>query len=107
MAVQYGDSNALSNYGETPLHLTLCTALFGTNYQDNWNDSYLRAEYLLESLDFDEDDANAVLAQVSFNRKGVLDALLTDPRISLTVTDHKGESLLRCIWTLTATTSVR
>ena len=52
---------------------------------------YLRAEYLLEFLDFKEDNVNAVLVEVSFKRKGVLNALLTDPRISLTVIDHKGE----------------
>jgi hypothetical protein len=72
--LEYGaDSNALSNHGETPLHLTLRTALFGAKYQDDWNDSNLRAEHPLEFLDFEEDDVNAVLAEASFKRKGMLD----------------------------------
>ncbi|CAG5158427.1 uncharacterized protein ALTATR162_LOCUS5073 [Alternaria atra] len=91
------DPNALSDYGETPLHLTLRTTLFGTRYQDDWTDSYLRAESLQDFLDFEEDDVDAVLAEISLKREGVLDALLSDPRISLTVTDCKGESPLHCI----------
>jgi ankyrin repeat protein len=91
------DPNALSDYGETPLHLTLRTALFGTKYQDDWTDSYLRAEVLRDFLDFEEDDIDAVLAEISYKRIGVLYALLSDPRISLNVTDYKGESPLHCI----------
>jgi hypothetical protein len=107
LLLEYGaDSNALSNYGETPLHLTLRTALFGAKYQDDWKDSYLRAEYPLEFLDFEEDDVDAVLAEAAFERKGMLDALFTDPRISLTVTDHKGENLLHYIRAWTASPSV-
>ncbi|KAF1963986.1 ankyrin, partial [Bimuria novae-zelandiae CBS 107.79] len=98
--VEHGaDPNALSDYGETPLHLTLRTTLFGTKYQDDWTDSYLRAENLWDflDLDFEQDDVDAVLAEISFKREGVLNALLSDPRISLTVTDYKGESPLHCI----------
>jgi ankyrin repeat protein len=91
------DPNALSDYGETPLHLTLRTTLFGSKYQDDWTDSYLRAEYLWDFLDFEEDDVDAVLTEISLKREGVLDALLSDPGISLTATDYKGESPLHCI----------
>ncbi|KAF9733795.1 hypothetical protein PMIN02_010569 [Paraphaeosphaeria minitans] len=91
------DPNALSDYGETPLHLTLRTTLFGTKYQDDWTGSYLRAENLWDFLEFEEDDVDAVLAEISFKREGVLNALLSDPRISLTVKDYRGESLLHCI----------
>ncbi|KAL5430386.1 hypothetical protein PMIN06_012553 [Paraphaeosphaeria minitans] len=91
------DPNALSDYGETPLHLTLRTTLFGTKYQDDWTDSYLRAENLWDFLEFEEDDVDAVLAEISFKREGVLNALLSDPRISLTVKDYRGESPLHCI----------
>jgi ankyrin repeat protein len=91
------DPNALSDYGETPVHLTWRTTLFGTKYQDDWTDLYLRAEYLWDFLDFEKDDVDAVLAEISLKREGVLDALLSDPRISLTATDYKGESPLRCI----------
>lgn len=51
----------------------------------------------MDFLDFEEDDVDAVLAEISLKREGVLDALLSDPRISLTVTDYKGESPLHCI----------
>jgi ankyrin repeat protein len=91
------DPNALSDYGETPLHLTLRTTLFGTKYQDDWMDSYFRAECLLDILDYEDDDVDAVHAEISLQRKGVLDALLSDPRISLTATDYKVESPLHCI----------
>jgi ankyrin repeat protein len=94
---QGADPNALSEYGETPLHLTLRIALFGTKHQDDWDNLYLRAENLLDFSDIDEDDIDAVLAEISLKRKGVFDALLADPRISLTITDYKGESLLHCI----------
>ncbi|KAF1955606.1 ankyrin, partial [Byssothecium circinans] len=91
------DPNALSNSGETPLHISLRTTLYGTKYEDSWTDSSLRAEYLLDVADFDEDDVDAVLAEISLLREGVLDALLSDPRTSLTVMDYKGESPLHCV----------
>ncbi|KAL5381794.1 hypothetical protein DPSP01_006977 [Paraphaeosphaeria sporulosa] len=91
------DPNALSDYGETPLHLTLRTKLCGTKYRDDWTDLYLRVESLWDLLEFEEDNVNAVLAEISVTREGVFNALLSDPRTSLTVTDHKGESPLHCI----------
>lgn len=72
------DPNALSEFGETPLHLTLRSSVLGTQYQDDWN-----------SLDPRVD--------ISFTREGVLDLLLEDPRTSLTLMDHRGESSLHCI----------
>ncbi|KAH7386810.1 ankyrin repeat-containing domain protein [Phaeosphaeria sp. MPI-PUGE-AT-0046c] len=91
------DPNALSDYGETPLHLALRTAVFGTRYRDDWTDSYLRVEHPLRYTDSEKHDFNTSLAMISFKREGVLNALLSDLRISLTVTDYKGESPLHCI----------
>lgn len=68
------DPNALSDYVETPLHLTLRTMLFGTKYQDDWTDSYLRAENLWDFLGFEQNDIDAVFAEISLKREGVLDA---------------------------------
>ncbi|KAF2111508.1 ankyrin repeat-containing domain protein [Lophiotrema nucula] len=91
------DPNALSDHGETPLHLTLRTTLYGTKYQDDWNKLYLRAESLLDFLDHEEDDIDAILTDIRIYREGVLKLLLSDSRTSLTITDYKGESLLHCI----------
>jgi ankyrin repeat protein len=91
------DPNACSDYGETPLHLTLRTTLLGPEYEDDWTDSNLRAEILWDFIDIAEYDGDTVLADISFQREGVLNAMLSDPRTSLTVTDHRGEGLLHCI----------
>lgn len=76
--------NAVSEHKETPLHLTLRKSLYGSSYRDDWNNPSCRAERLWDLLDFEEDDVEAVSADIDKNRRGVLNALLADPRTSLT-----------------------
>ncbi|KAF9730053.1 ankyrin repeat protein [Paraphaeosphaeria minitans] len=91
------DPNAVSEHKETPLHLTLRKTLHGTNYRDDWTDPSWRAERLWDLLDFEEDDVEAVSADIDRNREGVLNALLADPRTSLTVKDCQHEQVLHCV----------
>lgn len=91
------DPNAVSEYGETPLHLTLRKCLHGSKYEDDWIDPSWRAERLWDLLDFEEDDVEAVSADIDKNRKGVLNALLADSRTSLTVKDCQNEHVLHCV----------
>lgn len=89
--------NALSNYGETPLHLSLSTKLRGIKYQDDWNDPGLRAERLWDFLDFEEDDVELVIDDILKHRIAVLDALLSHPKIDLEERDYKGKCPIHCI----------
>ncbi|KAL5371605.1 hypothetical protein DPSP01_014146 [Paraphaeosphaeria sporulosa] len=91
------DPNAVSEHGETPLHLTLRKSLHGSKYRDDWMDPSWRAERLWDLLDFEEDDVEAVSADIDKNRKGVLNALLADSRTSLTVKDCQNEHVLHCV----------
>jgi ankyrin repeat protein len=90
--------NALSEYGEAPLHLALRTTLHGTKYEDDWTDTNYRAEVLWDFTDFeDEDDMDATVAAISQHRITVLDALLSDSRTNVGVEDYKKETPLHCI----------
>ena len=91
------DPNALSEYDESPLHLTLRKTLHGLEYQDDWTDTSWRVERLWDLLDFEEDAFDAVHADITKNREGVLDALLSDTRTSLTLKDYKNEHVLHCV----------
>ena len=91
------DPNALSDYGKSPLHLTLRTKLYGTKYQDNWVDPYLRTERLWDFIHFDKDDVDAIIADITQRQIAVLDALLADPKTSLTIRDCENECPIDCI----------
>jgi ankyrin repeat protein len=97
------DPNALSEYNETPLHLTLRKTLHepkyddGPNYDDDWTRSHWRVEGLLDLLDFEEDDVDAIRADITMHRESVLDALLADARTSVTVRDYQHEYPLHCV----------
>ncbi|CAN9393024.1 unnamed protein product [Alternaria alternata] len=91
------DPNALSEYNESPIHLTLRRTLHGPKYDDDWTDSHWRVECLWDLLDFEEDDVDAVSADITMHRKGVLDALLADARTSLTIRDCEHEQSLHCV----------
>jgi ankyrin repeat protein len=91
------DPNALSEYNESPIHLTLRRTLHGPKYDDDWTDSHWRVECLWDLLDFEEDDVDAVSADITMHRKGVLDALLADARTSLTIRDCQHEQPLHCV----------
>ena len=94
---QGADPNALSDYGESPLHLTLCKTLYGRNHSDDWIDFDCRAERLWHDVDFEEDDVDAISATISQHRIAVLDALLSDHRTNLTVKNCKDEYPLHCV----------
>ncbi|CAN9379053.1 unnamed protein product [Alternaria alternata] len=79
------DPNALSEYGETPLHLNQRTTLYGTRYEDNWTDKYDRVEHWSQAQ------------TITSKRKEILDALLAHPNISTSARDYQGENLLHCI----------
>jgi ankyrin repeat protein len=91
------DPNALSRYNESPMHLALRKTLHGPQYADDWTDHYLRVERLLDFLDFEEDDTDAIYADIRTHREDVLDAMLADVRTSLTIRDYHHEHPLHCV----------
>jgi ankyrin repeat protein len=89
------DPNALSEYGETPLHLNQRTTLYGTQYKDEWKDMNLRVENCSDFFyqrKFDTDSSTVESACQS-----ILDTLLEHPSISTAAQDYQGENLLHCI----------
>lgn len=90
------DPNVLSNYGETPLHLTLCMKLRGIKYQDEWNDPGLMGESAWDVLDFEENGVDSVDNTLD-QRIKVLDHLLFHSKTNLEVKDCKGKSPIHCI----------
>ncbi|KAI4941700.1 hypothetical protein J4E91_010574 [Alternaria rosae] len=70
------DPNALSEYVETPLHLALRSTVLGEECKDDW-------------------DRNVTIIPLARNE--TLDALLADPRTSLTAVDNYRESYLHCV----------
>ncbi|XP_014551952.1 hypothetical protein COCVIDRAFT_30599 [Bipolaris victoriae FI3] len=80
------DPNALSTYNESPIHLTLREKLYGPHYDDDWENQNLRIESIWD-LGFEEDEIVSFRAKIAMDREGVLDALLGDPRTSLTIRD--------------------
>ena len=91
------DPNALSEYSESPMHLTLRQTLLGPDYNDDWTDPHCRAESMWDFVDFEEDDMGAISAKITMHREGVLDALLADDRTSVTIRDCQHEHLLHCV----------
>ncbi|USP80476.1 hypothetical protein yc1106_07750 [Curvularia clavata] len=92
------DPNALSRYNESPIHLALRQTLHGPICQDDWADPDCKIESIRDFIDFEEEDEiDAVSAKIATHREGVLDALLADARISLTIRDYQYEHPLHCI----------
>lgn len=91
------DPNALSEYNESPMHLTLRKTLLGPDYNDDWTDPHCRAESIWDFVDFEEDDMDAISAKIAIYREGMLDALLADDRTSVTIRDCQHEHLLHCV----------
>lgn len=90
------DPNALSEYGETPLHLNQRITLYGTQYKDSWTDEKCRVEYFSREPYFWRrvypDFSTAASA-----RERILDTILAHPNISTAAQDYQGENLLHCI----------
>jgi ankyrin repeat protein len=91
------DPNALSGYNESPMHLILRKTLHGPEYNDDWTDPHLRVEGSVDFLHFEEDDIDAIYADIATHREGVLDAMLADARTSLTISDYQHEHALHCV----------
>jgi len=70
------DPNALSEHGETPLHLALRARILGHKFEDDWDQVDWRTTY---------------------SQKEILNVLMADPRTSLTAVDTDGESCLHCV----------
>jgi ankyrin repeat protein len=70
------DPNAVSEYGETPLHLALSSKVLGIGCRDDWN---------------------KVILGTTRARNDVLDALLADPRINPRMTDVTSKGPLHCM----------
>jgi ankyrin repeat protein len=91
------DPNALSGYNESPIHLTLRKTLHGPKYDDDWTDWHCRVECVWDFVDPEADDVDAISADITMHREGVLDALLADARTSLTIRDCQHEYPLHCV----------
>jgi ankyrin repeat protein len=91
------DPNALSHYDETPLHLALSRGLHGTKCADDWTADHWKAEVLLDTIDFEDEDAyEAAYNEVVKQRMAVIDALLSHSETDVNVQDIEGASALHC-----------
>lgn len=87
--------NALSDYGETALHLALATTVEGTRYEDYWISDDWKVEAVLDIIDVtDNEEFGKAQRDILHRRMAVLDVLLNHPNIDITVRDHKGETAL-------------
>ncbi|GAB0134193.1 hypothetical protein EsDP_00002574 [Epichloe bromicola] len=87
--------NALSNYGETPLHLTLATEVKGTKDQDCWSTDDGKVEVMSDIIDVtDEEEYDEAQRDVLARRTAVFDTLLDDPKADVNIRDHDGETAL-------------
>ncbi|RYO48681.1 hypothetical protein AA0116_g12505 [Alternaria tenuissima] len=88
--------NALSEYGETPLHLNQRTKLYGRQSMDSWTDEVLRVENKLIRCDHCG-DCHKDFSNVASVRECILHTLLAHPNTSTAAQDYQGENLLHCI----------
>ena len=92
------DPNALSHYGETPLHLALSRSIQGSKYRDSWNESRWRLESLWDVVEFhDEDVHDEVATQITTTRRDLVEILLRDDRTNVTFQDAQGLSVLHTV----------
>ncbi|RII13199.1 hypothetical protein CUC08_Gglean004499 [Alternaria sp. MG1] len=90
------DPNALSEYGETPLHLNQRTTLYGTQHKDSWIDQRYRVEQHSTS-NWYRDKSDPTVSIAASTRERILDTLLAHPNTSTAAQDYQGENLLHCI----------
>lgn len=87
--------NALSDYGETALHLALAITVEGTRYEDYWISDDWKVEAVLDIIDVtDNEEYGKAQRDILHRRMAVLDVLLNDPNIDINVRDHEGETAL-------------
>ncbi|KJK73966.1 hypothetical protein H634G_10755 [Metarhizium anisopliae BRIP 53293] len=85
--------NALSEFDETPLHLTLAKALQGKQIEDHWTDYDWRVEVILDHSDL-EDNCEVAQETILDDRLAVLKALLGNGKTDINIEDSNGESAL-------------
>jgi len=88
------DPNAVSEYGETPLHLTLCPTLLGLTIKDAWTDSFNTFEQRLYLQKHHTDGMDIVESEITRIRQDLFDALLADSRTTFTKANDRGEGYL-------------
>ena len=96
------DPNAVSEDGETPLHLAVRQDLHGfkrnSRYSDRWNHGDFRIEMPLDHIpphNSDcEEEFSSTWRTISYHRLLILDALLTHPGIDVNARDRYGASPL-------------
>jgi len=96
--------NAVSEYGETPLHLALKQDIHGRKWVpgngDRWNDPDFRIELMLDYIAYDsdgEEEYHIAMDTIHKHRLDVVNTLLDHPEIDMTARDAYGASLLHCI----------
>lgn len=87
--------NALSDYGETPLHLTLATEVKGAKGQDCWSNDDAKVEVMSDIIDVtDEEEYDSAQRDILVRRTAVLATLLDDPKADVNIRDDDGETAL-------------
>ena len=89
------DPNAVSELGETPLHLTLARDVYRAHDRRGiswWSQGYDRIEFMLEGIKEDQGIYNKVAAYVRDGRSAVLKLLLDHPLIDIHATDACGRA---------------
>lgn len=98
--------NALSEYGETPLHLALKRDLHGPGWNnrlgpvDYWKEPRSRIEYTLDVLDlYSDNDEEYIETQqwIESIRADILDVLLNHRTVNFNVKDVYGLALIHCV----------
>jgi ankyrin repeat protein len=90
------DPNILSEERQTPLHLALSPKLVGKIKHDDWNYCRNLAKWRYDISQYGTDKTSAYF-KAARSRERTINALLTDPRISVTSQDYRGESALHYV----------
>ncbi|KPM35923.1 hypothetical protein AK830_g10649 [Neonectria ditissima] len=92
------DPNAVSEHGETSLHLALKREIYNgmPHFKDRWSDPVYRAEGILDFIDNPEDEVEylALNATIETERLAVVDLLLYHSVSDVNVQDTHGASSL-------------
>ncbi|KAJ2969423.1 hypothetical protein NQ176_g8672 [Zarea fungicola] len=94
--------NAVSEFGETPLHLALkreLSSLTSPWFQDHWNDPAYSVDGIRDLIDDPDDDTerDEVESIIEEHREKVLALLLTQSRTDVTIQDIDGASPLHSV----------
>lgn len=90
------DPNTLSEERQTPLHLALSSKLVGKIKHDDWNSCRNQAKWRYDISQY-ETDKTSVYLKAARSRERTVNALLADPRISVTLEGYRGASALHYV----------